>query len=250
MWRTRRVTRAVGQKSFSNTMKASDKLHKNLRKKVAVSFLFTALLLSCSFLKPSSNQNGSEFPVDSLVDRSFVTSQPCEAPCWYGLRLGESTLDDIRMTLPELSFVDQSQLYEQSTGEFGPNEKLFVVHCSYSTEADLCAELTTSKDGKLSKIIIIVAYELTLQRAIEYLGVPTFYNINPSPNKDVCYVEVFWPEKDVVVSLSDSPRERLCTQTERERIDLNSQILSLIYTHISNQDQQKYDGLPWSGSLP
>jgi hypothetical protein len=227
-------------------MKALYTRHKSL----AVSFLLTVLLLSCTLLKPSPNQNGSEFSEDSLVDRSFVTGQPCEAPCWYGLKLGESTLDDIRMTLPELPFVDKPQIYEQSTGEFGPNEKLFVVHCSSPAEADLCAELITSKDGKLSKIIITVAYELTLQRAIEGLGVPTFYNVSPSPNKDVCHVEVFWPEKNIVVSFDDTPRKRLCTQAENAKIDLNSQLVSLVYTDISNQDQQKYDGLPWPESLP
>ncbi len=245
-----RVTLTVGQKAFPNTMKASDNRHKNRWKKLAISFLFTVLILSCTFLKQSSNQNGSEFPADPLVDRSFVTGQPCEAPCWYGLRLGESTLDDIRKTLPELPFVDNSRIREQPTGEFGPNEKSFVVRCTYSTEADLCAELTTSKDGKLSKIIIIVAYELTLQRAIEYLGVPTFYNVSPSPNKDLCYVEAFWPERDIVAAFNDSPRDRLCTRTGNEKIDLNSQILSLVYTDISVQDQQKYEGLPWPNSVP
>jgi hypothetical protein len=231
-------------------MKVSDNCHENQWKKLAILVLFAVFLLSCTVLGPSTNQNNSGFPADPLVDRSFVTGQPCKAPCWYGLRLGESTLDDIRATLPELPFVDKSQIYEQSTGDFGPNEKLFVVRCTYSMEADLCATLKTSKDGKLSKIIIIVAYELTLQTAIADLGVPKFYTVNPSPNEDVCYVEVFWPEKNIVVSIDDSPRDRLCTRAENEKIDLNSQILSLIYTDISIQDQQKYEGLQWPDSAP
>src|SRR5258706_10174236 len=145
--------------------------------------LILAAVSGCGLVKSEKS-----FPNDPLVDRSFVTSQPCEAPCWYGLRLGDSTLEDIRTTLPELPFVDKSQIYEQPIGDFGPNERSFLVHCTYSKEAEFCAILETSQNGKLSKIIVIVAYELTLQTTIEDLGVPEFYNVSPSPNKDICYV--------------------------------------------------------------
>jgi hypothetical protein len=230
-------------------MEVSNNCQENIWKKLAVLVLLAVLILSCTVFGTSSNQNNPEFTADPRVDRSFVTGEPCNAPCWYGLRLGESTLEDIRTTLPELPFVDNSQ-YEQSTGDFGPNEKLFVVRCTYSTNVDFCTTLTTSKDGKLSKIIIIVAYELTLQTAIEDLGDPNFYTVSPSPNQDVCYVEIYWPEKNIVASINDSPRERLCTGAENEQIDLDSQIKSLIYTDISLQDQQKYEGLPWPDSPP
>jgi hypothetical protein len=40
----------------------------------------------CVILESSGNK--SKFPEDARVDRSFVTGQPCEAPCWYMLRLG------------------------------------------------------------------------------------------------------------------------------------------------------------------
>jgi hypothetical protein len=231
-------------------MEVSNNCQENPWKKLAVLVLLAVFMLSCTVFGTSSNQNNPEFPTDPRVDRSFVTGKPCNAPCWYGLRLGESTIEDIRATLPELPFVDNSQIFEQSTGDFGPNEKLFVVRCTYSTEADICATLTTSKDGKLSKIIIIVAYELTLQTAIEDLGDPIFYTVSPSPNRDVCYVEIYWPEKDIAASINDSPRDRLCTRSENEKIDLHSQILTLIYTDISIEDQQKYEGLPWPDSAP
>jgi hypothetical protein len=226
-----------------------DNFHVNGRIKVAV-VLSTVLILSCIGTEISSKNDGLEFPTDPNVDRSFLTGQPCKAPCWYGLRLGESTLDDIRTALPSLPFVDNSQIYEQPTGDFGPNERLFLVHCTYSKAAEFCATLTTSEEGKLRKIITVVAYELTLQTAIEKLGDPKFYTVTPLPNKDVCYVEIYWPEKNIVVSINDSPRKRLCTRSENERTNLDSQIKSLIYTEIDVQDQQKYEGLPWPDSGP
>jgi hypothetical protein len=231
-------------------MEVSGTCYENQWKRLAVLVLLVVFMLSCTVFERSPTQTNTEFPTDPRVDRSFVTGEPCEAPGWYGLRLGESTLEDIRTILPELPFVDNSQIYEQSTGDFGPNEKLFAVRCTYSKEAELCATLRTSKDGKLSKVIIIVAYELTVQTTIEQLGVPKFFTVSPSPNKDLCYVDIYWPEKDIVVSLNDSPRARLCTKAGDEKIDLHSQIRSLIYTDISIQDQQQYEFLPWPYSAP
>jgi hypothetical protein len=201
-------------------------------------------------LESYSKQNTPEFPTDPLVDRSFVTGQPCDAPCWYGMRLGKSDLEDIRTTLRELSFIDQSRIYEQSTGDFGPNEKLFLVHCTYSKESEFCATLKTSKDGYLSKIVITVAYELTLQTTIEHLGTPEYYTVSPSPTENKCYVDVYWPDKEIIVSFIDSPRDRLCIPTKNEKIELSSPILWLVYVDTSFEDQQQYERLPWSNSVP
>jgi hypothetical protein len=231
-------------------MEVSNNCQENPWKKLAVLVLLVVFMLSCTVLNYSSDQNNSAFPADPRVDRSFLTGQPCEAPCWYGLKLGESTLEDIRRTLPELPFVDSSRTYEQLIGNVGPNEKAFDVHCTYSKEKEFCATLVTSKDGKLSKIAITVAYELTLQMVIEKLGVPKFYTVGPYPNEDICRVVIYWPEKSIAASINDSPRDRLCTRSENEKIDLHSQILTLIYTDISIEDQQKYEGLPWPDSAP
>jgi hypothetical protein len=58
------------------------------------------LLLGCEFMESAGRRKEIEFPDSLLVDESFVSDQPCKAPCWYNLNVEESTLEDIRKTLP------------------------------------------------------------------------------------------------------------------------------------------------------
>ena len=105
-----------------------------------VSFVILTLffvLLGCNGLNIPALKNGPSFPDDPRVDRSFVTGQPCDAPCWYELRLGESTIDDIRATLLQLPFVDQSTLFEWNIGTDG--SKLgFYFDCVYYDSPGSC----------------------------------------------------------------------------------------------------------------
>ena len=219
------------------------------KKSLALIFMLLGFsMISCAISEYSFKSDSSKFPEDSRVDRSFVTGQPCEAPCWYGLRLGESTLDDIRMTLLELPFVDASQIHEQPTGDFGPNEKLLVVRCVYSKELESCADLETSADGKLRRIILGVYYDLPLQSVIDQLGTPKYYLAYPSPNKDICILEIYWPEKNIVATVEESPRTRHCSNDKNEPIDLDLQVVSLVYIEINVRDQQNDENRPWPNS--
>ena len=53
----------------------------------------------------SRHQDGS-----SLVDRSFLTGQPCTPPCWYGLEPEKATEEDVISTLKTLPFVESSTI--------------------------------------------------------------------------------------------------------------------------------------------
>jgi hypothetical protein len=192
--------------------------------------------------------DGSKFPEDPRVDRSFVTGQPCEAPCWYGLRVGESTLDDIRKTLPQLPFADADKIHEQPTGAFGPNEKWFTVPCVYSEKLESCAELETLPDGILRRIIIHIDYDLPLRLVIQKLGNPEYYTANPLPDKDICSLGIYWPQKNIVATVKDNLRTERCSDYANEPIDLDLQIVSLVYVEIT--DQKDYDIYPWPGSAP
>lgn len=221
------------------------------KKSLAIIFLLLGFfMISCAISEYFFESDSSKFPEDSRIDRSFVTGQPCEAPCWYGLRLGESTLDDIRETLVELPFVDASKIHEQSTGDFGPSEKLLVVRCVYSKESESCADLETSTDGKLHRIILGVYYDLPLQSVIDQLGTPKYYLAYPSPNKDICILEIYWPEKNIVATVEDSPRTRHCSNDKNEQIDLDLQVVSLVYVEINAQDRQNNENHPWPDSAP
>jgi hypothetical protein len=197
-----------------------------------ISMLWAFLLVSCLGLKTSNTKSSSDFPNSPDVDRSFTTGEPCEAPCWYNLKLGVSTTSDVRSTLAKLPFVDQATFYEYA---YDTNELVFGFDCTYYhvPGGGGCGVLETSQDGKLKRIFISVQYNLTLQEVIKKLGVPKFYTTTPSINKDICLVEIYWPESNIEVSIEDSPRKRLCKNSKNEKIDLDVQIKSLIYAKIS-----------------
>lgn len=56
---------------------------------------------------------------DTLTDLSLKTLQPCAPPCWYGMELGKSSVDDFKATLLQLPFVDHSEFsyYESNDPE-------------------------------------------------------------------------------------------------------------------------------------
>lgn len=213
-----------------------------------VLFLLGFFILGCMISEFLVGPDSSKFPEDPRVDRSFVTGQPCEVPCWYGLKVGQSTLDDIRKTLPQLPFANADQIHEQPTGDFGPNEKWFTVPCVYSEEFESCAELETLPDGILRRIIIHIDYDLPLQLAIQKLGNPEYYTSNPLPDKDICSLGIYWPQKNIVAAVKDELRTERCSDYANETIDLDLQVVSLVYVEIS--DQKDYDIYPWPTSAP
>lgn len=225
--------------------------HDFFRQKWAIPIMFFLLgifIMSCMITEFFPESDSAKFPEDPRVDRSFVTGQPCEAPCWYGLRVGESTLDDIRKTLPELPFADVDHIHEQPTGAFGPNEKSFTIPCVYSEELESCAHLETSLDGILRGITIHIDYGLPLQAVVQKLGNPEYYTADPLPDQDICLLGIYWPQINIVAIVEDSPRTNHCSNNQNEPINLDLQVVSLVYFEIS--DQKNYDIYPWLDPAP
>ena len=204
-----------------------------------ICIVWLAIILSttsCMILESTPKNAPTQFPNDSLVDRSFVSEQPCKAPCWYGLELGKARADEIRTTLSTLPFIKSN-----SIREYKNSEPLFIASCVYSNPDEDCVWIETSTDGTLSKIVLKTYYPLTLESVIERLGNPTYYISDPISGRDACQVHVYWPNASVMAILEVSPKERYCIGKNSEKINLGSQIEQLIYTRIEAQQ----DGIPW-----
>jgi hypothetical protein len=48
----------------------------------------------------------------NYIDKSIISDQPCASPCWYGLRVGESSKDDVMKTILNLPFLDANTMKE------------------------------------------------------------------------------------------------------------------------------------------
>lgn len=206
--------------------------------------IITIFVLSCS-ISPLLQKTTPEFPEDPNVDRSLITGQPCEAPCWYGLKLGESTVDEVRLALQNLTFVDSTKTLEQPLANLHPNQKLFIIKCVYLTYEYECGSLETSEEGKLIKIYLSVLYPLDIQTLINKLGVPEYYNVfGPSPNLGGCLVYIYWPQKNIYAQINDEPGNDLCEKAKSGQISMDLQIDAIRYESVNIQDL-KDTSLPW-----
>ncbi len=99
---------------------------------------------------------------DPLADHSFLTQQPCAAPCWYGLEPGKSTAHDVDTTLDKLPFVDSSTIW-QSTVIWGDddNAKQIGFGCLHPKDADCGGGMIISQ-GRLKRITLSPPYRLSL----------------------------------------------------------------------------------------
>lgn len=210
--------------------------------------LLGVFVISCAVSEFSIRRNKPMFPDDPRVDRSFVTGQPCDAPCWYGLRLEESTVDDIRATLLQLPFVDQSTLAEWNISTDG-SELSFHFDCVYYNPPGSCGVLET-ENGRLRKIAMAVQYPLILRSSIDQLGIPEYYTAIPSPTEDICNLGIYWPEKNIIVVVEENTREKHCSLGWNGPIDLDLQISSLVYMELNAPDQQNPESRPWPDSAP
>ena len=95
-----------------------------------------------------------------------------------------------------------------------------------------------------------VQYLLTLKSAIDRLGAPKYYKVDTSSTVSNCILSIYWSEKSIVAVVEENSREKHCSKNNSEPIDLDLQIVSLIYTKIEPQDQQNYETYPWLGTTP
>jgi hypothetical protein len=128
-------------------------------------------------------------------DDSPFTGVPCSAPCWRGLEIGRSNENDVIAVLPTLEFIKQDaiQMYRTSmpgiNGTYGPGVNI-VAECINSTNT--CLDLKVV-NNVLTKIVVGLNYEITMDEAIEYLGEPDSIGVAPIGGEYfVCEVHIVW----------------------------------------------------------
>jgi hypothetical protein len=137
------------------------------------------------------------------VDRSLLTGEPCEPPCWQGLVPGESTTGDVLATLEDLPFADSDSILF-STHEGFEN----VVWLSSASDLQFAGSIGLHH-GRVYHIFIRLEYELTLQELVAAMGEPAGYFVYDSlPPDGVCHtyeIHFVWPEHGLTARLAFQP---------------------------------------------
>jgi hypothetical protein len=140
-------------------------------------------------------------PLPEQMDKSLFTGIPCAAPCWRGLEVGKSNENDVMAILPSLNFIkqDSMQIYRTSmpgiNGTYGPGVNV-IAECINSS--DTCLDLKVVNDV-LTRIVIGLNYEITVEKAIEYLGNPNYVGYGIIGERFVCEVYLVWDSGRLVL---------------------------------------------------
>lgn len=172
-----------------------------------LSAMIMLLAVSCADISTSRND-------DPLADRSFITGEPCAAPCWQNLELNEANETEVLDKLKTLSFVDAETVYTYTASWLGDNAAIAVAFdCTHPAEEN-CGLARVSKD-KLKSLILSVGYDLTLEDVVSKLGPPAYIDYGPI-HVDIggCIVDLFWPGRNVIATSRNTKEVALCSNIE------------------------------------
>ena len=162
-----------------------------------------------------------------LVDKSFLTGQPCEAPCWYNLNLGVSTESDVRKTLARLPFVYQEDIREWNTTLSNDQvAKEIFYYCSYLNDK-VCGRFLFS-DGIVTLISTRIDFPLDFQTVVDKLGPADYYAMFSGIETQNCTINLFWLEDNLLITITNY---QYYNCPYEKGIDPNSKVEFITYSH-------------------
>jgi len=147
-------------------------------------------------------------PVD-LTDRSWLTDQPCKAPCWYGMVVGKTTRPEALEFVKSISFLRSEPVREYSFGYVEKNsndlttEGKGLVFWCVQPEGWECVYLDFFNDV-LVGIRSLITYEISLDQVVKSIGPPDhlYRYVNGGPEKTIaCTVGLIWLERRLTVDV-------------------------------------------------
>jgi hypothetical protein len=185
-------------------------------------------LIGCKYHTPSDNE----------VDKSPFTGIPCQAPCWQGLIVNESSESDVKSVLSTLTFIKQDSIifHEMLLPSAANNTYTLGVEiyadCVYTK--DECLRLRVVNDTLL-EINITLNYEITLSEAILYLNNPDFIGYEDAGTEQIsCQILILWENNQIILK---SKRFYGLNEYEDncERINKTNTISNILISEVSYQ---------------
>ena len=185
-------------------------------------FIIILIYLGLTLIMTGCNGTSTQVPTPEdprLVDQSFVTGQPCQAPCWYGIEPGQSNQTEALNKLNTLSFVDNTKIRISKNVRFF--DYLDVTEIDFNCvfpNGKMCGFILSVNDI-VKSIYIYIQYPLPLKSAIDKLGAPDYFLYNPySPHGDGCMVSFHWPKKRITLINVDYYSQQICQDIEDGKV--------------------------------
>jgi hypothetical protein len=110
------------------------------------------------------------------VDRSLLTGEPCQPPCWQGLTPGVSTQEEVEEFLRTSELVDQTSIFRgevtRGRGEVVGTTIQWWSTANMSNSPRQFGNHSVIKDGMLQYMTIWLDCEVTLEDLLERYGPP------------------------------------------------------------------------------
>jgi hypothetical protein len=180
--------------------------------KVSLYFILVLIITSCN-----ATPTAMPTPKDPrLVDQSFVTGQPCLAPCWYGIEPGHSNEAEMLSKLIELPFINQSKIKKWENVNILGYSNASEVNFECASAGGISCGVVVSVDGMAKYIDLAIRYPLSLKTVIDQLGTPEYMFFTPAtPHGDGCRISFNWPQNRISVINNDSSAWQLCQDLQK-----------------------------------
>jgi hypothetical protein len=165
-----------------------------------------------------------------ILDKSFLTGDPCSPPCWHGIIVNESTNEDVYQILPELPFVDPETIREWNRSWHNDDESIEIHYKCMTIGNDSCGGITLS-EGLVKRIRFSVGDYATLDAVINRFGSPTFIEYGMwGAEMPGCLIDLEWTDLGISASYLNKKESKLCDGLQEGRgLPSNLSITSIAY---------------------
>ncbi len=214
----------------------TDKLNCLLKNRAKIQILLIVIFIasSCFFY----SERDEKLPTVDNKDQynSFVSGGLCSPPCWNGLRICQSHIDETTELLRSSNFLDIGSVElndivgntSQCNEIIDDKENVALsIMCKYDDER-ICARLNFY-DDILDSVSYYPNYKLSLEELIEVFGDPEYVSIQPwGAECMACDMDLFYPKINLVIGHSSnecSAWEKRCRYViDGEPLDLSIQV--------------------------
>ncbi|MBC7870755.1 MAG: hypothetical protein H7Y09_07930 [Chitinophagaceae bacterium] len=145
---------------------------------------FPMILAACGPTPELRNEN-------FLRDTSFLTDEPCGAPCWRGITPGETAWNDA------LTIIEDDATLDELKTEASDNSPIIGAVWSQK-DGDGCCQMYTEDGENVDIIILQTAPDATLGQVIEKWGEPLYAAGEPFSD-DQAVFSLFYPDVPMLV---------------------------------------------------
>lgn len=173
--------------------------------------------------------SGAEATEDTLVDRSFLTGEPCAPPCWYGLELDKSSKADVFATLKGLPFIDPVAIREAGTVWLDDDVAQEIIYGCLQPKDAQCGGVLVSKD-KVKLMWMFVGHELTFETVVYQLGPPNSLDYGVFNHDGGCRISLNWPEQNISIDSVNKESYAPCQAIKNgEGVSANAKVRLIAY---------------------